>query len=105
MGGLAPRGWTLRAGVTDRWHPPRVGGLLRGVRRTLRRAARVTRLTSPTHTHYARPVGLRMGKGRGKPAGRFGWATPGTPLLGVVGAPPPGVAARAAHTTWTSTRW
>lgn len=71
--------------------------LTRAVRRFAKRAARVRVARSPGPVRTERPVGTRMGKGKGKPAGHRGWTPRGAVLFDLAG--PRGVARRVALIT------
>jgi len=66
------------------------GALVRTARKLAKKSVRVARTVGPVRT--ARPVGTRMGKGKGKPAGHRGWTPRGVTLFEVTA--PAGVARR-----------
>ena len=86
-GGVRPRsvGWSTRVGGLVWVHPGgRVDGpgrarWVRLLRRT-HRGGNLVVLAHTPHVRTARSVGVRMGKGKGRPAGAYGWAPTGTPL-------------------------
>ena len=90
LGGWTRLGWTYRfAGWTPLGGSTRAA-LLRVATRAVRRAGRVTLRTHPGETQTGRPVGTRMGKGKGKPRGHLRWFPRGAPLVDLRGPRPPG---------------
>ena len=105
-GGRPPRpprrGWADRlVGWTDHHHrwvarvaanldDTQRGAVVRTARKLAKKSVRVARAAGPVRT--ARPVGTRMGKGKGKPAGHRGWTPRGVTLFEVTA--PAGVARR-----------
>lgn len=87
---VALAGWTRRdtSVVVTRasaLEDPQRGALVRAARRVTKRVGhlRVARSAGPVVT--ARPVGTRMGKGKGKPVGHRGWTPRGAALFEVTG--------------------
>lgn len=83
----APPEWaTLWAGRLTRVESTTRGALTRALRRSHRkRPIRVG--WTPTQVRTARPDGVRMGKGKGKPAGRYGWSPRGAVVAHSGGVP------------------
>lgn len=79
---------TVWAGPLRRVESTTRAALVKSLRRAHRkRPCRVG--WTPTQVRTARPDGVRMGKGKGKPAGRYGWSPRGGVVATVVG-PAPG---------------
>jgi hypothetical protein len=105
---VALAGWTGRA---TRWVATRAGALtgsertahVRTARRVTKRVGRVRVARSVGSVVTGRPVGTRMGKGKGKPVGHRGWTPAGATLLEVVG-PSRGLAVLAGRSSGRAVR-
>lgn len=72
-------------------------------RRLTRKVARLTVVAGPGRPWSTKPVGTRMGKGKGKPTGRVAWLPRGAALVEVVAHPT--AAARLRPLTRRDGRW
>ena len=90
LGGWTSLGWTYRVGGWSALAGPTRTALTRVATRAVRRAGRVTLRTHPGAPQTGRPVGTRMGKGKGKPRGWLRWLPRGGALFSLRGVRPPG---------------
>lgn len=101
--GYGRTGWALTATASTRLTTSARGILVKLGRRLTRKVARLT-VTAPVGRPWStKPVGTRMGKGKGKTADRIGWLPQGATALMVVAHPV--AAARLRPLTRRDGRW
>ena len=80
-------GWHLTATAPTGVTTPRRGATLKGARRLTKKAGRLTVVAGRGRPWSTKPVGTRMGKGKGKTADHRGWIPRGGAHLRWVGRP------------------
>lgn len=84
---MAHTGWALLAGEPTRLAQPTRAALVKLARRVTRKVAGLTVVAGPGRPWSTKPVGTRMGKGKGKTTARVGWLPRGGSALAVAASP------------------